>query len=151
MDAFDQKALRALMAQGRITWAELGKLLDMSAPAAAERVHKLEQSGVIRGYSAIANPEALGYPVTAFVAVSLVGEKVRPGFLKGIAALEEVAECHHVTGDDDYLLKVRCRGAADLDRILVRELRGRLGVARTRTTVVLTTAKETVAVPVADR
>ena len=137
MDALDQKAVRALMRQGRTTWAELGKLLDLSAPAAAERVHRLEEREIIRGYTAVADPEALGYPLTAFVWVSLSGEQRRPGFLKGIAKLEEVAECHHVSGDDDYLLKIRCRSTSDLDRFLVRELKGRLGAARTGTTIVL--------------
>jgi Lrp/AsnC family leucine-responsive transcriptional regulator len=148
IDASDKKAMRTLMNDGRASWAELGKLLGMSAPAAAERVHKLEERGIIRGYTAVVDPEALGYPLTAFVWVSLGDEQRRRAFVKGIAKMEEVAECHHVSGDEDYLLKIRCRSTSDLDRILVKELKGRLRAARTRTTVVLSTAKESTAVPI---
>ena len=69
--------------------------------------------------------------------------------MKKIATLPEVAECHHVAGDDDYLLKVRCRGTRDLDRLLVESLKSIPGV-RTRTTIVLSTAKESVAIPLAE-
>jgi len=62
--------------------------------------------------------------------------------------MEQVTECHHVAGDDDYLLKVRCRGTHDLDHLLATELKDKLGVARTRTTIVLSTAKESVHVPI---
>lgn len=142
--------MRALMDQGRTTWTELGQRLGMSAPAAAERVRKLEERGIIRGYAALTDPEALGYPLTAFVWVSLGDERRRRAFVKGIGKLEEVAECHHVSGDEDYLLKIRCRSTSDLDRVLVRELKGRLRAARTRTTVVLSSAKESIAVPIAE-
>ncbi len=138
------------MRQGRTTWAELGLRLGMSAPAAAERVRKLEERGIIRGYAALTDPEALGYPLTAFVWVSLGDERRRRAFVRGFGKLEEVAECHHVSGDEDYLLKIRCRSTADLDRILVRELKGSLSAARTRTTIVLSSAKESTAVPIAE-
>jgi len=82
--------------------------------------------------------------------VSLGDEQRRRAFVKGIAKMEEVAECHHVSGDEDYLLKIRCRSTSDLDRILVKELKGRLHAARTRTTVVLSTAKESTAVPIGE-
>ena len=73
----------------------------------------------------------------------------RHAFLKRIASLAEVTECHHVAGDDDYLLKVRCRGTRDLDRLLVESLKSIPGV-RTRTTVVLSTTKESVMVPLVE-
>jgi Lrp/AsnC family leucine-responsive transcriptional regulator len=62
--------------------------------------------------------------------------------------LDQVAECHHAAGDDDYLLKVRCRGTLDLDHLLATVLKDKLGVARTRTTIVLSTAKESVSIPI---
>ncbi len=147
IDALDRKALRLLMRQGRVTWAELGERLKLSAPAAAERARRLEQKGVIRGYAALADPDALGYSLTAFVAVSLRDIRRRAAFLIAVAKIEEIVECHHVTGEDDYLLKVRCRGTKDLDRLLSAVLKGKLDVARSRTTIVLRTAKETVRVP----
>jgi len=149
MDSLDSKALVALMRNGRATWAEIGDALALSAPSAADRVRKLEQQGVIRGYTALIDPGALGYTLTAFVSVSLARQRNRAAFLKGIQKLDEVVECHHVSGDDDYLLKVRCRGTQDLDRLLAIELKEKIGVARTRSTIVLSTAKESVRVPVA--
>jgi Lrp/AsnC family leucine-responsive transcriptional regulator len=148
MDSLDRKALPLLMKEGRITWSDLGQSLGLSAPAAAERVRKLEEHGVIKGYAAIVDAESLGYSLTAFVSVTLGDQRKRTSFHAGVKRLEQIVECHHVAGDDDFLLKVRCRGTRDLDRILVEELKGRMGVARTRTTVVLDTVKETSAVPV---
>jgi Lrp/AsnC family transcriptional regulator, leucine-responsive regulatory protein len=149
LDAFDTKALKILSRQGRVTWAELGQALGLSAPSAADRVRKLEEQGVIRGYAALLDPASVGYPLTAYVSVLLASHRQRPSFLRGIEKLEQVCECHHVSGDEDYLLKVRCRDAEDLDHLLVHQLKEKLGVARTRTTIVLSTAKESVRVPIA--
>ena len=148
--SLDSKALTLLMQQGRASWTDLAQHLGLSAPSAAERVHRLEQRGIIRGYAALVDAEAAGYPLTAFVSVSLDRPDRRAAFLKRVANLPEVAECHHVAGDDDYLLKVRCRGTLDLDRFLVESLKTLAGVARTRTTIVLSTSKESVAVPIAE-
>jgi Lrp/AsnC family transcriptional regulator, leucine-responsive regulatory protein len=150
MRSFDVKALKLLMRNGRATWAELGHLLGLSAPSAADRVRKLEQRGVIRGYAALVDPASVGYPLTAYVSVSLASHRNRAAFLRAISKMDQVAECHHVAGDDDYLLKVRCRGTQDLDHLLATELKDELGVARTRTTIVLSTAKESVRVPIDD-
>jgi Lrp/AsnC family transcriptional regulator, leucine-responsive regulatory protein len=149
LDTLDRKALAFLLKHGRASWADLGQHLGLSAPSAAERVRKLEQAGVIRGYSPLLNADSLGYPLVAFVSVTLASHRSRSAFLRSIEKLKEVCECHHVAGDDDYLLKVRCTGTQDLDRLLARELKDRIGVARTRTIIVLSTSKETVSVPVA--
>ena len=148
LDSLDRKVLEFLVRNGRATWAELGQLLGLSAPSAAERVRKLEQRGVIRGYAALIDPASVGRPLTAYISVSLASHRNRAAFLRAIAKMDQVAECHHVAGDDDYLLKVRCRGTQDLDHLLARELKEKLGVARTRTTIVLSTAKESVRVPI---
>ena len=144
----DVKALNLLMRDGRATWAELGHLLGLSAPSAADRVRKLERRGVIRGYAALVDPASAGHPLTAYVSVSLASHRDRAAFLRAISKMENVAECHHVAGDDDYLLKVRCRGTEDLDHLVAKELKDKLRVARTRTTIVLSTAKESVRVPI---
>ena len=150
MDALDKKALNVLMRQGRATWAELGQTLGLSAPSAADRVRKLEEAKVITGYAALLDPTALGYPLTAFIFVTLANSRNRATFLRAIAKMDQVAECHHIAGDDDYLLKVRCRTTADLDDLLAKQLKGKLGIARTRTTIVLATAKESVQIPIAE-
>lgn len=147
MDDLDYKALSLLMERGRAPWTELGEHLALSAPAAAERVRKLEEQGVIVGYRAIANPDALGYPLIAFVHVTLGSTAQRAAFLKAVTRHEQVVECHHIAGDDEYLLKVRCRGTGDLDQFLSVTLKDRLGVGRARTTIALTTVKETTAIP----
>ncbi len=147
MDALDYMAVRYLMVQGRATWAELAQQLGLSAPAAAERVHRLEDRGVIRGYAALVDAEAVGCMVTAFVAVTLTLPAHRAAFLARVQTLPEVQECHHVAGDFDYLLKVRCASPRELDRVLSEELKGIPGVERTRTTIALFTLKETPAVP----
>jgi Lrp/AsnC family leucine-responsive transcriptional regulator len=147
VDDLDYKALALLMERGRAPWTEVGEVLDLSAPAAAERVRKLEERAVILGYRAITNPEALGLPLLAFVHATLSSATQRHAFLRGVAKHEQVVECHHIAGDDDYLLKVRCRSTADLEQFLTTVLKDRLGVARARTTIALTTVKETTTLP----
>lgn len=148
MDSIDRTILATLATQGRITWAELGAVLDLSAPATAERVRRLEAQGIIRGYSARLNAVELGFSVTAFIAVTLERPRYRRAFLELTDGLPEIQECHHIAGDHDYLLKVRCRDPLDLERI-IGELKELKGVSRTRTTMVLSTAKETAALPLA--
>jgi Lrp/AsnC family transcriptional regulator, leucine-responsive regulatory protein len=148
LDPIDSKALAALLADARTSWAELGAALGLSAPAAAERVRKLQERGLVRGFSAVLDPEAAGFPVLAFVAVTLARQDARRRFVEAVRAHPLIQECHHVAGDDDFLLKVRARSLAELDALLSEELKGRLGIARTRTTIVLGTAKETAHLPI---
>lgn len=136
------------MKEGRLTWAELGERLGLSAPAAAERVRKLEERGVIRGFAALADPEIAGFPVLAYVFVTLESQAKRKVFAEAVRKHEAIQECHHVAGEDDFLLKVRCRGMKELERLLAEDLKSRMGIARTRTTVVLGTAKESIVLPV---
>jgi len=150
LDTLDKKALGLLMRQGRATWAELGQLLGLSAPSAADRVRKLEEAKVITGYAALLDPTAVGYPLTAFIFATLANSRNRAAFLRAIAKMEQISECHHIAGDDDYLLKVRCRTTADLDHLLAKQLKDKLGIARTRTTIILATAKESVQIPIAE-
>jgi Lrp/AsnC family leucine-responsive transcriptional regulator len=148
LDAIDSKALAALLTDARISWADLGSTLGLSAPAAAERVRRLQERGLVRGFAAVVDPDAAGFPVLAFVAVTLDRQDARRRFLDAVRAHPLIQECHHVAGDDDFLLKVRARTLADLDALLSEELKGRLGIARTRTTIVLGTAKETARLPI---
>ncbi|MGB3190739.1 MAG: Lrp/AsnC family transcriptional regulator [Limnoraphis sp.] len=147
LDTIDIKVIQHLMVQGRITWSELASVLGLSAPATAERVKRLEERGVIQGYNARINPEAVGCELTAFIAVTLQQPQYRAAFLQRIEEMSAVMECHHITGDDDYLLKVRCQNTRHLERIVSEEIKGISGILKTRTTVVLSTAKETSAIP----
>lgn len=147
MDALDYKIIELLMTNGRVTWAELAANLGMSGPAIADRVRRLEEQGVIKGYTAILNPESVGYEMTAFISISIDRLEHRELFLSRVPEIPEVQECHHVAGEYDYLLKVRCQGTKDLDRIISQELRRLPGVFKTQTTIVLNTYKDTQKIP----
>jgi Lrp/AsnC family leucine-responsive transcriptional regulator len=147
LDALDLKTIDELTRHGRMSWADLAGQLGLSAPAAAERVRRLEERGVIRGFAALVDAEAVGCALTAFVAVTLERPEHRAVFLDWARGCSNVQECHHLAGEDDYLLKVRCGGTRQLEALISDELKGLPGVARTRTSIALSTVKETVAVP----
>lgn len=148
MDETDLKILKAVMANARINWSDLAKQLRVSGPTVAERVRRLEARGAIRGYTAMVDPEAVGCGMTALIAVTLEHPKHRAAFLKLVAGLVEIQECHHTAGEDDYLLKVRCGGARELESLISDRIKSLKGVLRTRTTVVLSTVKESSVLPV---
>jgi len=121
IDDTDRKIISELTAQGRITFAELGRRVNLSSPAVADRVQRLEREGVITGYRAELNPRALGYPLTAIVRV-----KPAPGQLAHIpelaAAIPQVGECHRITGEDCFYLTVHLRSIDELSELLDRFL-----------------------------
>lgn len=145
IDALDYKILNRLIRQARMTWSELAGQLKLSGPSTAERVKRLEEKGIIKGYTARLDYAALGFAITAFVAMTLGHPKHRSVFLKRIEEASEIEECHHIAGEDDYLLKVRCRSTQHLDAVLNETLKTIPGVVRTRTTIVLASPKESVA------
>lgn len=144
MDAIDHRILERLTVNGRISWAELGKEVGLTAPSVADRVQKLERAGVITGYTALLSAEALGQELAAFVAVTVERPELCPPFLEAVREMAEVLECHHVAGEDSYLLKVRTRSTRSLERLISDGLKRLPGVVRTRTTIVLSTSKEAV-------
>jgi Lrp/AsnC family transcriptional regulator, leucine-responsive regulatory protein len=146
MDNNDLKVIDQLMKKGRSTWAELGELLNLSAPSAADRVHKLEEAGVIKGYSAIINPESIGCGLAALISVIIEDSEQRSNILKKINELPEILECYHVAGDVDYILKARCGSTQDLERLISDELKSFPGI-KTRTMVILSTVKDTLLLP----
>lgn len=146
MDINDSKVIKQLMEKGRSTWAELGMLVGLSAPATADRVHKLEDAGVIKGYSALVDPDAIGCGLAALISVIVEQQEQRVNLLKRVNELSEILECHHVAGDVDYVLKVRCTGTRDLERLISQEIKSLPGI-KTRTMVILSTLKETPILP----
>jgi len=147
MDSYDLKILNRLMDHSRIKWADLAAEIGLSAPATAERVNRLVEQGVIKNYGVLVDAEKVGSELTAFVAVSLERPENRATFLELINQLEEVQECHHIAGEDDYLLKIRSKNTKDLDRVISHEIKGLNGVIRTKTTIVMDTTKETFRIP----
>ena len=150
MDSIDTRLIGFLMRDGRASFAELGARLGLSPAATGQRVRRLERQGLVKRYVAVLDPEALGVGLMAFVAVSLERPRDRAAFLKRVRSLPHVLECHHVTGDDDYVLKVRCRDTRDLEHVVSDGLKGMRGVARTRTTIVLRSEKDTTDLPLAE-
>ena len=144
----DSEILRRLQQNARETWTALGNALGVTGPAIAERVKKLEDRHVIRGYRAVIDPASVGYTLLAFVAVTVERPDLRASFLEKVMALPEVLECHHVAGDYDYLLKIRCRDTTDLERVISDELKSFEGIVRTRTTIAMKTVKETSELPI---
>lgn len=147
MDSYDLKIIELLQINARIKWADLASRVGLSAPATADRVNRLMENGVIKNFGVLLNAEKVGSELTAFVAVSLERPEHRAPFLKLIQSLTEVQECHHIAGEDDYLLKVRSRNTKDLDRVISHEIKGLTGVVRTKTTIVMDTVKESIELP----
>jgi Lrp/AsnC family transcriptional regulator, leucine-responsive regulatory protein len=143
MDSFDSKILSQLMSNSRVKWADLASQIGLSAPATADRVNRLMEQGVIKGFEAKVDAESVGCDLTAFVSVSLERPEHRAPFLNLIQALVEVQECHHIAGEYDYLLKIRCRNTKDLDRVISHQIKSLDGLIRTNTTIVMDTMKET--------
>src|SRR5262250_3390216 len=132
--------VRELAADGRCSFTDLAERVGLSVSAVHQRVRRLEQRGVIRGYAAVLNHEALGLPLTAFVAIRPIDTSQPDDAPERLADLPEIEACYSVAGDDFYLLLVRVASPADLERLL-QEIRKAANVT-TRTTIVLSTPYE---------
>ena len=121
LDTLNRRLLRELAAEPRITMSALARRVGMSAPAVTERVQRLEQAGVITGYRTDVSPAALGLPVTAFVRIRPTAGQL-PRIAELAAATPEVSECHRISGDDCFLIKVHAGAIEDLETILDRFL-----------------------------
>ena len=117
LDAVNIRILDELQRDPRLTMSELGRRIGMSSPAVTERVRRLEEAGVIRGYRLDVNPAALGLPIAAYIRI-----RPNPGQLPRVVELAqqipEVVECHRVTGEDCFILKVYIPAIDQLDRLL---------------------------------
>ncbi len=110
--------LKELQEDARLSYAELGRRVGLTLPAVAERVRRLEEAGIIRGYRVRLNREKLGLPITAYIRVATENE-ARGSHLAAMAKeLPEVLECHRITGDDSYILKVAVTSVQHLERVL---------------------------------
>lgn len=141
-DAIDLQLLELLQDHGRASLHELARQVGLSAPAVSERLRKLEERGILRQYTVVLNPRALGRDVTAFIAVGMAGSRYYPEFRRRVAGHPEILECHSITGQGSHLLKVRTTSTERLEEILA-EIQAWPGVQWTMTSVVLSTFKET--------
>ena len=142
MDAIDLKILDLLQLDGRTSHSEIAKTVGLSAPSVGERVKKLEGRGVLRRYVALVEPERVNHSISAFIAISLDKPIHAKAFLQRIQELDDVLECFHVTGEMDYLLKIRTRSTSSLESLISNDIRSMDGVVSTRTSVSLSAPKE---------
>lgn len=152
MDSTDRQILEHLQADARLSSAELARRVSLSAPGLQKRLKKLEDAGIVRHYATILDREALGLDLLCFVQVSLARhhEEEVLRFREHILELPEVLECHHLTGEADYLMKVVVANRRGLERFLVHELSRVAGVDRVRTSIVLDEVKATTSVPLGE-
>ncbi|HLU45998.1 MAG TPA: Lrp/AsnC family transcriptional regulator [Natronosporangium sp.] len=135
MEETDRAIVAALAADGRTSYTELAERVGLSVSAVHQRVRRLEQRGVIRGYAARLSYDAVGLPLTAFVAIRPFDPSQPDDAPERLAHLEEIEACYSVAGEDSYLLLVRVASPPDLERLL-QQIRSAANVT-TRTTVVL--------------
>ena len=143
LDETDRRLLALLQKDDRLSLADLGKHIGLSASSVNERIKRLGARGVIEGFHAHVYPEALGLELLAFVFVGWSDPSAEAPFLGRVAASPAVLECHHVTGTWNYLLKVRLPNTRELERFLAEVVKPALGVQRTETIIVLSSTKET--------
>ncbi|HEY6970878.1 MAG TPA: Lrp/AsnC family transcriptional regulator [Candidatus Angelobacter sp.] len=119
LDQIGWKLLHELQLNGRLSYAELGRRVGLTTPAVVERVRRMEEAGIIRGFHADVDPIKLGMPITAFIRMSVVGDV----FTKIVAAVKnspEVVECHRGTGADSFIMKVHVRSVEHLESLIDR-------------------------------
>ena len=141
LDGLDAQLLRLIQEDGRRSYAELGAAVGISGPAAHERVKKLEARGVVTGYGARVSAEAVGLGVLAFTWVTQAPGTVATDLTGDFAAIPEIEECHHITGEADYLMKIRASDTRDLERV-IKAVQATRHVFSTETDVVFSTAFE---------
>src|SRR5262245_1224827 len=141
IDHTDLKILYILQNNGRTRLADIADEVELSAPAVMERVKKLEASGVIKGYQALIDSKKVGKDITAFIGVSVGNQRDIDQFARQMLRYPDVLECHHVTGDESFILKVKSANTGSLEKLL-GQIRSVEGVTRTVTRIVLSTAKE---------
>ncbi|GAC1617273.1 MAG: Lrp/AsnC family transcriptional regulator [Candidatus Acidiferrum sp.] len=121
MDQIAWKILEALQEDGRLSFAEIGRRVGLSTPAAAERVRRLEEAGIINGYHASVNLAKLGLPLLVFVRMTVTGGgNPMVGVVNAAKKMPEVIECHRVTGEDSFILKAQLSSVAHLESLINR-------------------------------
>ena len=141
MDQLDYDILDCLKENGREKASVISEKVNLSVSAVTERIRKLEQQGVIRGYTALTDKKQLGMVMIAIMEISLEHPKFYDGFTKLVAETEEIASCYYLTGDFDFVLKIYASDSEHLEEIH-RKIKSIKGVGNTRTHITLKTVKE---------
>ncbi|MEA3292750.1 MAG: Lrp/AsnC family transcriptional regulator [Pseudomonadota bacterium] len=143
LDKFDLRILEILQSDGRISNLDLAEMVGLSATPCSRRVKRLEAAGVIEGYTARISPLAIGLDVSVFISVRLEKKASGPAvnFADVVQDIPEIFECYLVTGDYDYVLRVRTRGVDSLKDFILNKLTAIPGVAETSSTLILEETK----------
>ncbi len=150
IDDTDRQILSIIQGDARMAAAEVARQVGMAPSAVFERMRKLEERGVIRGYTASIEPGVVGLGLLAFVLVGAREASPKNEIGRALAAIPGVQEVHHIAGSDDYIVKVRTAGPDALGRLLREKFRAIPGLRQTRTTIVLETIKESGVIPLDD-
>ncbi len=140
MDAVDLKILRILKKNARVSYLNIGKAVNLSTSAVIERVKRLEKSGAISAYTAIINGTAFEKELTALMFISLESPRFNDDFLKFVELEPDILECHYLTGNYDYMLKIVTQNPSTLE-LLLNKIKSQTGIMKTYTNVVLKTIK----------
>lgn len=147
LDAIDISILKHLQDNGRAQRNKIAEMVNLSVPSVSERMKKLEERGLIEGYHAVLNSKHFNFDITAFLFVQVDGSENYPNFVDCVKEEPEVLECHSITGDGSHLLKVRTKNTASFEQLLSR-IQSWNGVNKTRSNLVLSSFKETRALPI---
>jgi Lrp/AsnC family leucine-responsive transcriptional regulator len=147
MDTIDRKILDYVQQKGRDTYAEIGAAVGLSVSAINERLKKLERAGTIKGWGARVDPKHVGQGVLAFMLLLIDRPENEKKLVEAICALPEVLECHHITGEWSYLLKLRLSDVSEIETVLADTIKQNPGAIRTHTLLALSSRKETAALP----
>ena len=140
MEDLDRRIVALLRTDGRMSYTDLGKAMGLSTSAVHQRVRRLEERGVLKGYTAVVDHTALDLPLTAFFSITPLDPAAPDDIPDRLRDISEIEACHSVAGEENYILKARVRTPGDLESLLAR-IRAAANVA-TRTTVVLSTPWE---------
>ena len=144
MDPIDAELINALQQDCSESLAEIGRRVGLSISAVNVRLKKLRARGDVRAYVALIDPQKIGYTTCAFVHVIVDGQRNERQFIRSVQQIEEVEECHHVSGEFPYVLKMWCRTLQELERVVDERIKVLPGVGRTQTAVVLSSIKDRV-------
>jgi Lrp/AsnC family transcriptional regulator, leucine-responsive regulatory protein len=147
LDEVDWRILGLLQQNCKQPLAKIGAKVGLSAPSVIDRIKRMEDHGIIRGYTAIVDARKLGKDVTGFIGVFIGHPRFVPAFEEAVAQLDDVLECHHVTGEYSLLLKVKTTNTSSLEE-LIGHVRSLEGVERTETMIAFSTSTERLQAPI---
>jgi Lrp/AsnC family leucine-responsive transcriptional regulator len=143
MKPLDLQIVEMLQENGKLSYVDIGEKIGLSPSPVKERVNKLIKTGVLKQNSYLVNPTSVGLDLCAFVQVILPAPDAEENFINKVNNIDEIQECHCISGEYSYLLKVRVKNTLALEKLLANEIKSIKGVIRTNSTIVLTTYKET--------